>query len=220
MTEEEKVFWDATDPLKPVENEPATSNAALHDYARMGYSRAIRKLHELYQQQEAPPAESISTIYYWSTTFDWQDRVSRWDELERQREEKVWRERRDELRKKEWDNFERLQDIVNQMLQDIPKFIKRHEKLLNDGSPEVIDANGNLVKKGRPNTKVITLEIDTNSVIKFIRTASDIGRRAAETNQSYMAKMIGEIDFSKLSPEQISQIAEGEHILDILGIRK
>ena len=221
MTDKDsKVYWDALDPLKPIENEPSTSNAALHDYARMGYGRSLNKLAAKYQEMAEPPTSALSTIYYWSTTFDWQDRVVRWEELEHQHDEKAWRERRNELRKKEWDNFECLQDIVHEMLQDVPKFIKRHEKFIKDGTPEVIDSNGKLVKHGKPNTKIITLSIDTNAIIRFIRTTSDIGRRAAEMGQPYMAKLINEIDFAKLTPEQIAQIAEGGHILDVLGIRK
>jgi hypothetical protein len=221
MSEEElKVFWDGQDPLKPIESEPSTANTALHDYAHMGYGRSLRQLSENYQEQEEAPTKSFGTLAFWSKTYDWGDRVSRWEELEHQKDERAWRERRDELRKQEWDNFARLQEIVTEMLQDVPKFIKRHEKLIEDGTPEIIDSHGTIVKRGKPNTKVVTLQIDTNAIIKFIRTASDIGRRAAEMDKSYMAKIINDVDFSKLTPEQIARVAEGEHILDILGIRK
>lgn len=220
MTGELIIFWDANDPLKAVENEPSTANRALRDYAHMGYSRSLRRLHDKYLQEETPPTDSYGTIASWSSSFDWQDRVAAYDNLEREREEKVWRERRDELRNKEWKNFYRLQEIISELLEEVPKFIKRREKIVDKGTPTIMDSNGILVKKGEPEKKVIILSIDAPSIIRFIRTASDIGRRAAEMDQSYMAKLINEINFEKLTPEQIARIAEGEHILDVLGIRK
>ena len=219
MSEETKVFWDAEDPLKPVETETRVANAALNDYARMGFSRSLRNLHAKYQESDDPPTDKWSTICNWSASYDWQDRVKRWDAIEQERDEKVWRERRDEIRRKEWDNFYRLQEIIEEFLKDMPHFIERKEKLLDDGTPEVIDSQGNVVRRGKPNTKIVTLKFKVSEAIRFIQTASDIGRKAAEMDKG-MSNLLNEIDFEKLSPEQISRVAQGENILDVLGVRK
>jgi len=221
MTEEvQKVYWDAEDPLKPVEGESSAANAALIAYARMGYGRGLKPLREKFSAMEDPPTKSYATIVNWSSKLDWVARVERWEEIERKRDEAVWRGRRDELREKEWDNFARLQEIVAEMLKDVPKFIKRKEKIIEKGSPEIIDSTGIQVRAGKTEVKVITLEMDARLMINFIKTASEIGRRAAEMDKNYMAKLMNEIDFAKLSPEQVAKIAEGEHILDVLNIRK
>lgn len=221
MTEEtQKIYWDAEDPLKPVEGETSAANAALIEYARMGYGRGLKPLREKFSKMDDPPTKSYATIVNWSSKLDWVARVERWEEIERKRDELVWRERRDELRQKEWANFDRLQDIITEILKDVPKFIGRKEKVIDKGKPEVIDANGRQIHAGKPEVKVITLELDGSLLIRFIKTASEIGRRAAEMDQNYMAKLMNEIDFAKLSPEQVSKLAEGEHILDVLNIRK
>jgi hypothetical protein len=220
MSEELKVFWDARDPMKPIEGESSAANRALIDYARMGYSRSLRKLHEKYLQEEDPPTDSYNTIIDWSRHLDWQDRVTRWEELERQHDEKVWRDRRDQLRSKEWDNFDKLQEIISKTLEIMPSFVERKEKVIEEGSAEVVDSQGRVIHKGKPEKRVITLRFKANDAIRFIRTASDIGRRAAEMDKQYMDKMLDELDLGKLSPEQIARLADGEHLLDILGLRK
>jgi hypothetical protein len=218
--EEEKIFWDAEDPLKPVEGESSAASAALHDYAHMGYSRSLRKLHKRYEDMEDPPSGSYMTIAQWSKTLDWQDRVARWEELERMRSEKVWRERRDELREKEWDNFHRLQDIIAKVLEEMPNFVKRKESVIQKGKCRVYNSStGKIEEEGQIEKRAIILKYDVNAAIKFIRTASDIGRRAAEMDKD-SGNLLKEIDFSKLDPDQVSRIAEGENVLDVLGVRK
>ena len=218
---EEKIFWDAEDPLKPVAGEPSTSNSALHDYARLGYSRSMAKLHRRYEEMEdTPPTTYLATIMDWSKSFDWQDRVKRWEEIEHQRDELLWRERRDNIRKLEWDNYDRLQKIAAQILEDMPTFISRKERVVEEGKARVVDAQGRTMHEGSPEKKVIILSYDAATALRLIKMASDLGRRAAEMDQSFMAKLINDIDFSKLTPEQITRVAEGEHILDILDIRK
>lgn len=213
------VYWDALNPLKPVEGESAAASRALTDYAMMGFRRSLEKLFNKYEEMEDPPITNKATLSGYCMKYDWVDRAKRYDELQREREELTWRERRDQIREKEWDNFYRLQEIVSDILNDIPKFVNRQEKIVDKGSATVVDAQGRVIHEGRPQEKVIVLSMNVNSAIKFIRTASDIGRRAAEMDKN-MPNLLKEIDFSKLTPEQIERVAEGEHLLDVLGIRK
>ncbi len=217
--EEEKVYWDAKEPLKRLEEgETASASQALYDYAHMGYNRSLRALLEKYEGQEDPPTKSYMTLGHWSSSLDWQDRIARWEELERERDTKLWRERRDKLRDQEWKNAERLQEIITKILEDMPSFIKRKERVTEPGKCRVIQ-NGKVLHEGKIREKVLILEFDVNAAIKFVKTASDIGRRAAEMDKA-KDNIMSEIDFSKLNPEQVSRIAEGEHILDVLNIRK
>lgn len=213
------VYWDALNPLKPVEGEPASASQALTDYAIMGFRRSLEKLFNKYETMEDPPITNKATLSGYCMKYDWVDRAKRYDEIQRERDELTWRERREQIREKEWDNFYRLQEIVSDILDDMPKFVKRQEKIVDKGSATVVDAQGRVIHEGRPQEKVIVLSMNVNSAIKFIRTASDIGRRAAEMDKN-MPNMLKEIDFSKLTPEQIERVAEGEHLLDVLGIRK
>jgi len=220
---DEKIFWDATDPLKRVERESEAANGALNDYARMGYARSIKRLHAAYtdrQEDEYVPTRSIMTLSSWSSSYDWVDRVAAWTDLERRRRDNEWRDRRDGLRAKEWSNYERLQDIVSEMLEVVPQFISRKEKVVDKGTPTIILQNGDIVKQGTPEKLVITLKANTTAIIQFIKTASEIGRKAAEMDQTWMSKLLKEVDFGKLDNEQVARLADGEHILDVLNIRK
>lgn len=220
MTDELGVYWDGEEPLKRIDSETASAHKALLDYAHMGHIRSLRKLAEKYQDEENPPTKHVMTLTDWSRKHAWQDRVHRFDDIERQYEEMRWRERKDELRKKEWDNFDRLQSIITEILDAVPSFIRRRETITDKGSPKVISQDGKIIQEGRPAEKVITLKLDANAAIKFIRTASDIGRRAAEMDKDDLSKIMKELDFDKLSPEQIQRVAAGEHLLDVLGVRK
>lgn len=215
----EGVYWDALNPLKPVEGESTAASRALTDYATMGFRRSLERLFNKYEDMEDPPITNKSTLSGYCMKYDWVDRAKRFDELQRERDESTWRERRDQIREKEWDNFYRLQEIVSDILDDMPKFVHRQEKVVDKGSATVVDAQGRMIHEGRPKERVIVLSMDVNAAIKFIRTASDIGRRAAEMDKT-MPNLLKEIDFAKLSPEQIERVAEGEHLLDVLGIRK
>lgn len=219
----EKVYWDGADPLKPVEGESRAANGALNDYARLGYGRSLRKLTEIYNDvddSQYVPTKSFATIGTWSVNYDWGERVDAWMELERKRMELEWRDRRDGLRVKEWSNYERLQEIVSEMLEVMPQFIKRKEAVVDEGTPTIIKNNGDIIKHGTPERKVVTLKADTNAILQFIKTASDIGRKAAEMDQTWMGKLMKELDFDKLDNEQVARLADGEHILDVLGIRR
>ena len=221
MTDENKIFWDAVNPLKRVEDgETASASQALYDYAHMGYNRSLKRLAEKYQDDEDPPTRSYETIAHWSSAFEWQDRVAKWEEIERRRDEMLWRERKDKIREKEWDNFDRLQEIISKVLEDMPNFVKRKEKIIQKGKARVYDsAKGRVTEEGQTEIRAIILSFDVNAAISFIKTASDIGRRAAEMDKT-ASNLLNEIDFSKLDPEQVSRVAEGEHILDVLGVRK
>jgi hypothetical protein len=189
----------------------------------MGYARSIKRLHETYkdrQGDEYVPTRSIMTLSSWSSSYDWVDRVAAWTDLERKRRDNEWRDRRDGLRAKEWSNYERLQDIVSEMLEVVPQFISRKEKVVDKGTPTIILQNGDIVKQGTPEKLVITLKANTTAIIQFIKTASEIGRKAAEMDQTWMSKLLKEVDFGKLDNEQVARLADGEHILDVLNIRK
>lgn len=99
--------FDKEDPLKIVEGETTKANQALFDYAQMGVARSLKKLVDKYQKQDKEwreykqnpqslkkgdpipqpvPAKGWTTISNWSGEFLWQERVKKYDELERERQ--------------------------------------------------------------------------------------------------------------------------------------
>ncbi|NBD36745.1 MAG: hypothetical protein GVY30_12215 [Chloroflexi bacterium] len=102
-----KIIWDADAPLSRAKGERRDANAALHDYCLMGDGRSLRKLAAKYKEQkkstasaDAPPTLYKSTLFNWSSRYDWVARAERFDQLEHERELREWRDRRRESRAK------------------------------------------------------------------------------------------------------------------------
>lgn len=89
--------------------ETARANAALRDYALMGAGRDIRSLHKKYLEQmswwkeqrgvqqpasgalaQKPSTDKLNTLFTWSDTYEWMERVKRWDALQARREEEAF----------------------------------------------------------------------------------------------------------------------------------
>lgn len=73
------------------DNETDRAVQACNDYLRMGAARSLRKLIQKYSKskQKEAATDSESTLFKWSTDFDWQIRASAYDsELEQAKNEK------------------------------------------------------------------------------------------------------------------------------------
>lgn len=68
-------LWDKQD------NESAKQYTAFCDYRDMGTGRSLRLLVDQYvtQTTHKPPARALKTIMGWSSQYNWQVRVSAWD---------------------------------------------------------------------------------------------------------------------------------------------
>lgn len=119
-----KFEFNNDDPLAIVQGEPEKENKCLNDYALMGVARSWRKLIDRYQQDIAliakykaaplawdknqpipqqPPTVRQMTMATWSKKFLWQERVARFDELERIKERKEFESDRIEWKKRRLD---------------------------------------------------------------------------------------------------------------------
>ena len=91
--------WDYGNPLARAKGELRSANSALWDYVQMGAGRSLRKLRDAYEAleeehqgdtdvaphaREHPPTTVLRTLKRWSSRYQWQDRLSRWEELERE----------------------------------------------------------------------------------------------------------------------------------------
>lgn len=106
------ITFDPKNPLSPCEGENAKNHAAFLDYFGMGAGRSIRNLAEAYRLQQSrqsdstvtadaisalPPTTDERTLFRWSSTYKWQERIQCEQALEADRTRLEWRTRRQQL---------------------------------------------------------------------------------------------------------------------------
>lgn len=130
--------------LRPrLPGESKNAYKAILDYCRMGSGRSLRNLVDHYVRQFAdeyqtpkpdsstpacvfprPPTIRWSTISTWSARYGWVEAAAEWDKEAERLDQELWERRRAELREREWDLGERLQERARKALeeQNLPDF--------------------------------------------------------------------------------------------------
>jgi hypothetical protein len=113
--------------LGRLKGEPTKAFEALVDYAKQGRregvakeSRSLRDLARDYQNNAKEgfrvPTRQQTRLQKWSVKWEWQQRVRAWDEALIQAEVDAWVERRQELRREQWEDGERLRKLGREWL--------------------------------------------------------------------------------------------------------
>lgn len=113
--------------LGRLKGEPTKAFEALVDYAKQGRrdgvakeSRSLRDLARDYRNNAMEgfrvPTKQQTRLQKWSVKWEWQQRVRAWDEALIQAEVDAWVERRQELRREQWEDGERLRKLGRQWL--------------------------------------------------------------------------------------------------------
>jgi hypothetical protein len=177
--------WDADNPLGRAKGETRKANAALRDYVLMGAGRSLRGLHERYCLQSAhdPPTDTaptrrFKTLASWSTKYDWQARVARFDELEADRTLAAWRERQDEIREREWDATGKL--------------LARAEQMLKWPISEQVVEDVKTDEEGLAYKRIVVVAPagwSQTDIVRMLKLASDLGRRATQLEEGEGASL-------------------------------
>lgn len=178
------VTYDPDNPLARCHSESKLANAGLLDYYQMGSGRSLRTLFSKYRNQNSnsaltpSPTNRLSTITTWSVRFSWQERIARREELDLAEDKRVkskaleesakaWAERRLAVRERDWEQAEAIRDLMDEVLESAPKYIKRRQRTIKG-------------KDGAPDTIVITESLDVKLMITGTQVASKMQRLAAE----------------------------------------
>lgn len=186
--------WNPENPLAPIDGETDKANQGLHDYALMGRHRALKKLAEKYEEDERrrargdtsvpdPPTLSEYTINNWSAKYDWQNRVLQWEMLQRERDEELWQQRRDQVRDDDWTHATKLRNLALRIIDAAPAFINRTRKVVDEGKPEIRDLTGEVLEKGRPREIVVTVALSVTDLARIEKLAHKLARLAAEMDE-------------------------------------
>lgn len=188
--------WDQEDPLAIIEGvETPAQNAALRDYAMMSHPRSLRRLGKHYQDENdkrergdrsvaPPPTISPATLQRWCTKFDWVNRCLQWEMLLKIEDESLWKDRRDHVREEDWKHGDSLRQIAQRIIDAAPGFIKRTRKIVDEGKPQVVNLNGEILDPGRPREIVITVALSIADLVRIEKLSMQMQRMAAEMDQS------------------------------------
>ena len=177
-----KLEWNQKDPLALSEGETPQANQALHDYAFMGPGRSLTNLHRSYTDpapnqsgHRSVPTTQLRTLKGWSASYDWQERVSRYDAQMQERErlayEAKWAERREAEREETYQLAQQLREKAKQMLgfplADVEQVTARRQ---GPGGVQHIDMT--VVKPSRWSMRDVAQLADTAS--KLARLSADM----------------------------------------------
>ena len=187
--------YDSEDPLARMEDESPHQNAALHRYAVMGSMRSLKKLAQVFEEEQKKrdrgdktipkvPTTSYGTLCKWSTNNDWVNRVMQWEMRQRLEEEEMWKERRKQVREDDWTHARELRQLAEKIIAAAPAFINRSRRVVDEGTPTIIDLEGEIVKQGKPREIVVTVALSIADLVRVEKIAMQMGRLAAEMDES------------------------------------
>lgn len=183
------------------DNESDRAVQACNDYLRLGAGRSLRKLAQKYAKtrQSTPPTDSIETLKVWSADYEWKQRSSQYDaELEAIRNEKRRKEFEAGLAL-DYERVNKLKGLANLLEQDLSVHLWLDDaKSIGSGEfaerVDLIRFNSALVEQYR-------------GVLDDL--AKEVGGRKVRTENL-------NIDFAKLSDEQLARIAAGEDPMQVV----
>ena len=192
------VMWDSEAPLELFEGEKQNHNQALRRYHMMGPDRSLRKLAEIFKEEKKKrergdtsvsyvPTTSFATLANWSAEDDWVNRVIQRDMLDTAAKQYEWKERQEEIRELDWEHGSELRELAWKVIQVAPSFVRRSRKVVDEGSPRVVNMEGEVQREGRPREIVQTVQLSVSDLIKVEEVASKLQRLAAEMDQSRTA---------------------------------
>ena len=143
--------------------------AALVDFAAMGPGRSLEKLVQMWATTglAKPPTKWLSTLKRWSSEGAWVARLIDYDTAVARSDEaaraSVRAARRAALEDRDWTQSNALRDRLDELLLELPKFLRRTESE---------------VKQGGETVRVITLALNTTvaQLASALKLSSDVQR--------------------------------------------
>ena len=191
--------YDPKNPLSRIAGETRKANEALHDYYGLGMGRSFSKLEKKYIETNI--RTRAQTIANWSAKYAWQDRVAAQVAIDQEEERKFWANARREIRMMDYKAAIELRERAERMRAfPIAETVKEE----NDGKTIII-----IKPAGWREADISRIET----------TASDLARRAADMKKEKVGIdiQISDVDFSKLTDEQLGRIIAGEPIKSVVN---
>ena len=209
--------WDKDNPLARNPRETRKANDALLDYWTMGSGRSLRNLHKKYTQAtpETRPTRHLRTLKGWSTKFKWQLRVDQAKDLRDAEDEQTKSEWRRQVLIEDHDLGGELRDLALSILGEGPKYLKTTRRQVRGARESIVDKDGKTrIIQLEPDREIITVALDGHLMVRVAKLASELQRQSAGIDRKGQERL--NIDLSTLSVDQLTRLAAGEDLIDIL----
>jgi hypothetical protein len=216
MMRANQLTYDPTDPLKRAQykfldgrdqREPRASALGLADYARMGPGRTVDGLWDYYQNRTVieplykPLIKNKGRMRTYSMLYAWLERAQLYDRLEAERAQAVEREFFAEARRKiprrDYEQGERLRELVDKSLASISDFVDQTEETKNG-------------------VTTIYKRLDIRAVIEALKVASELQRLALGMDRKQFIANLN-INFNLLPTDVLERIAAGDDMMTVLA---
>jgi hypothetical protein len=183
--------WNMDDPLGNAVRsngmrEAKRANKAARDYMLMGTARSLRKLLAKYMEDPSAPTKSWTTIQGWSMHFDWVKRAERFDLLQQQAAQEMFRARQQHIMQSGLALIHERVEKLNKIFERLYENFESDDKLwLPDTKGIGSNENFREVEIVRFNTGLVS---ELRGVLEDI--ASETGGRIKETKNTGSIQLV------------------------------
>jgi hypothetical protein len=198
---------------EPRERESKRAILACNDYLRLGPGRSLAKLLSRYQNaSEAPPTKRIKTLAGWSAIFGWQARAAAYDaEVERQKNDYVQQVMKSGLALVH-ERVNTLKDLTDSLLAELCE-IGEAGQVIGFKPDALWLPDAKQIGGGEFAERVDIVHFNAPGLDQLRGLLDDLAR---ETGGRRQRRENLNVDYSKLTDDELDRIAAGEDPIDVL----
>lgn len=113
----------------------------------------------------------------WSARYEWVSRAAAYQSHLADQNRELWERRKAQARERDWTQADRMRDIVDDSQIMADQFL-RSKTTTVQGTPTVVNENGDIIQYGTPTRQLITTALDIVAISKVLSDAINIQLRA------------------------------------------
>lgn len=172
MAGEERKAWGR------MEGETSLAYTNFLAYLKLG--PRVRTIERAYHSVEGLPLDSPIEVpshwWKWSARWDWLRRALAYDTEVQEIELSKWEKRKEEARERDWQQAEKLREIVDGALPTASQFFRRNVGAPQGGTPSVVNEAGVTIRQGVPSQVIVTVAFDVVGMTNVLKEASKMQR--------------------------------------------
>lgn len=156
--------WDKRD------DESAVAYAAFQAYTRL--LPRDRSIDAAWRSAAKPQQDRVGKRaprqwFTWSSDHEWVRRAAAYDQYLAEQDRLLWEDRRRQLRHRDWDQADRLRQVVEDGIDNARQFVRQNRTFIRG-------------EDGEPDREIITLTFDIGALAQVMERASKLQRLATD----------------------------------------